>query len=163
MKNNVDFYDIYDYIYVPFWKTKIFITIIIILILAAIAVAAYFFYRHWQEKKLAQKPPPSPKEWALRELAKLKPEMYKSKQEFKEFYFALTRIYKTFLYKQFSWDIQEKTDEELLAFLRKKNATPDLINTLEKILHGSLLIKFANAQALKEQAQGDLKNLISIL
>jgi hypothetical protein len=163
VKNTIDFYDIYDYIYIPFWKTKIFITIVTILLFSAIAVASYFFYKKRKQKKLSQKPPLSPKEWALEELEKLNPEKYNTKQEFKDFYFSLTRIYKTFLYKKFSWQVAEKTDEELLEFLRNTDLGSSTIEKLEKILNGSLLIKFADAQALKEQAQVDLTSLISIL
>jgi len=169
MHKKIEFYDIYDYIYVPFYKTKIFIIIYIILVLAAIAALTYFLIKLRKSRKPIKKI--TPWEKALKELKELKPQIYETKQEFKNFYFEITNIIKKYFQKRFKLDIMEKTDEEVINFLKtcdkkelKSHARRALIiEKLEEVLQGSLFIKFANAEALREQASTDLEKMISIV
>ena len=154
-----DFYDIYDFIYVPFWKTNTFIACAVFVGLIACAIAGYLFYKRYK-KEIAK--PITPKEWALGELAKLTPQKYQTKEEFKKFYFALGSIFKGYLKEEKGWDLLEKTDTELLDILIQKGVDQEILSILKKIFEGSLLIKFANAEALRTQALEDLKSMIKI-
>lgn len=155
------FYDIYDYIFIPFWKTRPFIISSAIVASIILAITAYVITR-WVKAKNAKKKVITPAEWALGQLQALKPEQYQKKEEFKQFYFTITNIMKGYLKRAYNLDVAEKTDEELISFLKKKDFFP-LAERLEEVFHSSLLIKFANAQALREQAQKDLLTLISLI
>lgn len=160
--NGTKFYDIYDYIYVPFWKTTTFVIILATVLTIICTICLYFLVKRARNKSRIT-PAITPGEWALGELKKLTPQKYQTKEEFKLFYFELTRITKEYLEKQFSIDVVEKTDEELIAHLQAHNFPQNFIQKLETVLRGSLLIKFANAQALREQAQNDLKTVIFLI
>lgn len=162
MKSDVEFYDIYDYIYVPFWKTKTFI-VIVAFATAVIGLITAYFIINYIKKKNAQKKVLTSWEWALQELEGLEPQSYESKEEFKQFYFAITNIIKHYLKKRFSFDLFEKTDEELIKSLKSKKFDMNIVAQLDEVLKGSLLIKFANAQALREQTQKDLDTVIDIV
>ena len=162
MSDQTKFYDIYDYLYIPFWQTTTFFVIMLCLLLVASGIGVYFLVKHLR-KKAAKVPEIMPWEWALGELKKLAPGRYETKDEFKQFYFELTRIAKLYLQKRFEWDLVEKTDNQLISYLKAQKCNKNVITSLESVLQGSLLIKFANAQALREQAQTDLKTVISLI
>ena len=128
-----------------------------------IALLSYALYKQYKKRQAEKKPELQPWQKAIEKLKKLTPEKYETKEEFKKFYFRISHIFKVFLQKQFVWDVLEKTDDELIKFLRAKTFDIKLIENLKSILEGSLLIKFANEQALKEQARKDLDLLISII
>jgi hypothetical protein len=161
MNTQDTFYDIYDYIFVPFWQTKPFIISSIAVAVILLAITAYFIIR-WVKKKNAMKKVVTPAEWALEQLRALKPEQYQKKEEFKQFYFTITKIIKSYLKRAYNLDTIEKTDEELIRYLRDKEFHT-LADKLEEVFNSSLLIKFANAQALREQAQKDLLTIISLI
>lgn len=158
--NKIDFYDIYDYIYVPFYKTRFFIITVIILVFLTLAVLTYFFIKKRKQKTIKI---PTPSEIALQALSKFSPQNYETKKEFKVFYFEITKIIKKYLQDRFKLDLIEKTDEELIAHLKAQSFEKSIIKKLEKVLQGSLLIKFANAQALREQAQTDLNTIVTVI
>ena len=154
-----EFYDIYDFIYIPVWKTNTFITIMIILGAILFLITGYIIYKKYKTEVIT---PLTPQEWALGELTKLDPMKYEKKEDFKKFYFTLGNIYKKYLKKAHKWDVLEKTDQELLDFLREKAVQENHVVIIEKVFTGSLLIKFANAEALKAQAQEDLRAVIAL-
>jgi hypothetical protein len=163
----IKFYDIYDFIYIPFWKTKIFMIFAVTLLIIIFSIALFFLIRHIKNKN-KQLRVITPWEQAIAELKELDPKNYQTKAEFKKFYFAITKIFKKYLKKQFS--IPPLTDEELISRLQKQTVggiiphfDKDIINNLKTILQGSLLIKFANEQALREQAQKDLDSMILLI
>jgi hypothetical protein len=176
MNEKIVFYDIYDYIHIPFWKTKFFISCTIIFTIIALAIVAYFLIKFLKNKYREKKIVPL-WEKTIGELQKLTPTKYETKEEFKTFYFTITKIIKKYIFERFSINLLEKTDVETIEYL--KGALPpteaqppaidhkiidlDFIDRLEKIFQGSLFIKFANAQALKEQALKDLNIIIALV
>jgi len=155
------FYDIYEYIYVPFWKSVPFI-ISIICLAALVTGATTFLFVRARKKRMAKKEL-SPLETTLLKLKKLSPENLKIKQEYKLFYFKLTEIFKQFLQKDRNWPTEEKTDDELIDYINEKGVDKNLIVKLKKILGGALLVKFANQEALQDQTKNDLWEMISIV
>lgn len=147
----LDFYDIYDYYTIPFWQTTWFMVLIAILIIMVIGAVCLFL--------LHKKNNQQPWQWAEQELSHLANTPLIHKADYKKFYFALTKIIKGYLHKQYLWMLHDKTDEELIAFLVEKNADPEIIEMLKKIADGALWIKFANAQALKSQADADIQTV----
>lgn len=160
MNGQSKFYDIYDYIFIPFWKTRSFTIVVIIAILIALAVATYAV--HLKIKKNI-KIILTPAQLAINELNKLSPEKYKTKEEFKNFYFAISEIMKKYLNEQFGWIVKEKTDDELLRYLFEQEFDKNLLKTLENVLYGSLLIKYANEESLKNQAEKAISDTILII
>jgi len=146
-----DIYEIYDYYYQPFWQTTFFKIVFVIVVLLLIAVTFFLFLR-WRCLKQQ-----SPWEWALSQIDKLVIEKYKNKTDFKKFYFALTDIVKKYLHIRFGWATTDKTDDELIEFLRQQGFKGDLLTTLKTMFEGALWIKFANEDVIRTQAELDLK------
>jgi hypothetical protein len=156
MQAQTDFYEIYDYFYQPLLEKTSFRILLALFVLAIIALIFILFFKR-------KKRPVAVWEWALKELSALKPERCITKLEYKSFYFQLTGILKTYLNKRFSWQTEDKTDEELILYLQKQDFDSNLMEQLEKALHGASWVKFANEDALKKQAESDLKTVISVV
>ena len=154
MKKPVDFYEIYDYYYQPVWERSsfklTFISFVAILIGVIIFFIIKYFLRKRREKSLL------PWEWALKELNRLELEKCSNKKEYKIFYFDLTDIIKKYLNKRYSWDTQDKTDEELLVYLQDKKFDPVVLEKLSSLVDGALWVKFADEDALRIQIDKDL-------
>jgi hypothetical protein len=151
MKSNTqDFYDIFDYYSPPFWNTlwgKLTIAFIIIFL---ISVFITFIILKRKKRSL------TPYEWVMSELSKISFAKYKKKEEFKKFYFLLTELIKKYFHKRYLWETENKTDEEFIYYLNDIHFDPAIIESLKKICDGALWIKFANQEALKNQAEKDL-------
>ena len=126
MEQMAKFYEIFDYYYKPFTQTIYFKLAIaggILLLIGIVALIIWF-------KKFKK---PQPWEWAEEELNKIDMNSYKTKKEFKDFYFTITGIIKHYLEKRHSWDTQGKTDEELVTYLKARNFAVGPLASLEKI------------------------------
>ena len=147
--NNEETFDIYDYYEPPLHEQPLVIASAVGIVLL-IGIAVFFFIRRWRSKA------PPPHEWALTELKKLSPSNATKKQEFKTFYFILTKILKEYLVKRYELNIMAKTDEELIYFLEDRKFSPELVADLKKIHSNAELVKFANQDIIKTQAEKDL-------
>ncbi len=153
-----DFYEIYDYYSQPLLENKI-VQVSLFSLATIIIVGAVFLYVFLRRRKR----PLTLWEQTLRELGNLKLDKCVSKKDFKIFYFKLTEIFKKYLEKRYGWNVENKTDDELITLLEKQNFDKDLLVQIQKILAGALWIKFANQEALKIQAETDLKTIINIV
>ena len=81
----------------------------------------------------------------------------------KEFYLATTSILKTYLNHRYGYQVLSKTDDEMIRYLQDINYDGSLIDQIEEVLQGSIIIKFANAQAAQEQINADYERVISII
>lgn len=156
MQTQTDFYEIYDYCSRPLLE-RLSVQIGLGVFVLAVVCAAIFIFLKLKRRPIAVW------EWALKELAALKPERCVSKNEYKFFYFKLTGVLKKYLNKRFGWHAENKTDEELVLYLQKQNFDSNLMNLLEKTLQGASWIKFANEDALKNQAETDLKTVMFVV
>lgn len=154
MDNIIDFYDIYDYYTIPFWQTTWFMVCIGLLIVT-IGVLCFFILR----KKTTQ----LPWQWAEQEVNRLSQMTLTHKNDYKKFYFTLTTIIKGYLNKQYDWKLDDKTDEELNEWLTQQKFNPEITEMLKKIADGALWIKFANADALKSQADADITKVLLMI
>ncbi|MFA5075058.1 MAG: hypothetical protein WC436_03045 [Candidatus Babeliales bacterium] len=148
------FYENYGYYYKPFWQTTYFKFFSFFLIFILVVLALYFIFKFFLKKRKKEF---LPWEWALQELNKFDFAKFTSKKDYKKFYFDLTCILKKYLEKRFNWHIQDKTDEELVIFLKEKKFDGNLLSGIENLLQGALTIKFAGQDILKIQADKDLK------
>lgn len=156
------FYDIYGYFYRPFWQTHIFKMIIITLCALVVLFCSYMLILYLKKRK-NKITTLSSWEWALKELNQLSLKKQFNKNEYKHFYFELTKIVKKYLYKRYKWNVKDKTDDELIIFLQEKSFDQILLNNLQEILHGALLIKFADETTLQSQIEKDLKLIIEFI
>jgi hypothetical protein len=95
-------------------------------------------------------------EWAYQELENLTEQFPTTKKGGKLFYFKLTRIIKEYLLRRYKWKVLDKTDDELISFLRTKQFSPRLLEDVKVLLRGIVEIKFADAQSMKEQLKRDV-------
>ncbi len=175
MKNPVDFYEIYDYYYQPFWTSSGFKIISFLLILIVLVIVAYFFIKRFIKK---EEPKLMPWEWALKKLTSFPLKKCNTKSDYKKFYFYLTDVIKTYFHKRFEWETEDKTDAELIKYVENKNLdnpspiqpsqqlrrsrrlrtiNKKLVNNLRQLTESALWIKYANEDALKTQAEKDLE------
>lgn len=157
-----DFYEIYDYYTQPLLERKsVQVSLISI---GIITITSLIFIFIFLRKKLK---PLTVWQVALKELNQLNPDKYTTKEDFKNFYFKLTDIFKRYLNKRYNWPTQDKTDSELIKQLEQQNFNQnfnsDILAQVQKILEGALWVKFANQDALKVQAQADLQTIIKII
>lgn len=145
-----EFHDIYSYHYPPFWQTTTFYILLSLILLVVGGFIAFLLIM----KKRRQL---TPEEWAFAQLEQIKSIPRESKREYQRLYFSLTSMIKEYLAKRFDWKTVDKTDEELLTFLEKQGFNKELLEKLQETLEGATRIKFANEQALKEQAQRDFE------
>ncbi|MBD3272964.1 hypothetical protein GF385_01275 [Candidatus Dependentiae bacterium] len=160
MKKDIDFYEVYEYYSQPIWQNFYFRIFIIFFILFISSLIIFFIFKLLKKRKEKTL---SAWDWALLELNKLDIKKYSTKEDFKNFYFKLTNIIKTYFYKRYDWHVLDKTDEELIVFLEKSDFNKELLENLKVIFNDSLYIKFAGQETLKTQAEKDLdiiKNII---
>ncbi len=151
-----DFYDIYGYEFTPFWQTGLFIIGISIVGTLVLAFCVGFLIRYIRHRRNRLSVLLS-HEWAEIALEKLIKNLPETKEGYKLFYFTLSEIIKEYIFLRFTWQVQNKTDEELLSFLKKQNSFFDkkLLEDLKEIFGGALEVKFADAQTLKKQVEKD--------
>ena len=160
--NNTRFYEIYDFWYQPFWETLWFqvgaggFALLVILLLSWWVIRR--IRRRRAEKKLLL-----PWEWAFDEVADLTPTQYTSKEAFKQFYFHLTLVIKTYLQKRYGWSLEHKTDKELISYLTYKKFAKSLLKDLKVLFESAAQVKFADMEALPMQAGRDLQTVYEVI
>lgn len=148
MKNPLDF-EIYEF-YEPHWWENTWIKIAII-ILGLIIIAGLTYFLLTRRRK-----PLTPGQLALKELAGLDGKDFSTKKEVRLAYFTLTSIIKRYLKSQFGLRVLDKTDDEVIEFIEEKQFHAPTLEALKKIHSNSLLVKFANYDMIKTQAEQDL-------
>lgn len=156
MQSQTDFFEIYDYYTQPMVERTSFWVFLVFLCLVLFSLAVFLYFRRKKRKITVW-------EWALKELSLLSPQKCTAKSEYKKFYFQLTGILKQYLNRRFGWHTENKTDDELLGYLQKQNFDSSLLSELSKTLQGASWIKFANEDALKNQAEADLKTVTMLV
>jgi len=147
------FFDIYDFRFVPFVKTKTFSVLFICLLVLTLAVIVFLiFYLIKKRKEI----PLEPWQWAEAELSKFSVSKLKDKNDFKIFYYSLTHLLKKYFTKRFAWKLEDKTDEEIEVYLQDVGADLKIFEAFVVLLNSSVMVKFADEYALPVQAQKDL-------
>jgi hypothetical protein len=72
---------------------------------------------------------------------------------YKFFFSAATFFLKQYLHRLYGWKVLDKTDDELLAFVKVHDEVPELIvKQVEELLSYAQMVKFADQAALAEKA-----------
>ncbi len=158
----IELHDIYGFSYTPFWHETWFVVTVAVLGLAVLALVIWLV-RWWLERRRLRRPPLTSWEEAFRALERLTQNPPTTKEECKAFYFALSDIVKAYLGRRFTWQLSEKTDEELLVFLRAQHLDPALCTLVEQVTSGAMHIKFADAESMREQAERDSAQVYELI
>lgn len=148
-------HDIYDVWHVPFWQRPWFYwsvySCICMLLLLVIGIII-FTYRS-RKKKIAI----TPWDEALQSLTVLQQQPVVTIEQGGNLYAALTQLLKKYLHQRYGFDIESKTDEEVIVYLEQNNFDPLLLVDIREIFEGSVYIKFAHVQVMQEHIEKDLK------
>ena len=154
----LEFRDIYDISYDPWWLQNWFFITVGSLIVMALLVGVYVWYRR------KQKPALSFADQALQAIIVL--EKSDKIQNPQQFYTALTAIVKRYMQQRFSLHFVGLTDDEFLEHLEKQpGIAPEIIEQVKEIFNGVVLIKFAQGQAAQDtmtQSVQNGKNIIAL-
>ncbi|MGB8366920.1 MAG: hypothetical protein WCD44_01035 [Candidatus Babeliales bacterium] len=155
-------YNNYDIWHKPFWQTTTFywamiaVATLIFIVICYFLIKKYFSYKKkkilptWQ--RLLQE---LESQWTI---GLIKPE------QSKKFYHLVTAILKNYLQDQFNFSLHSKTDDEVIAYLaQKEEITQKVLENIQTVFKGSILIKFANEQAIQEQIEHDYKRTITLI
>lgn len=148
---SVELYDIYGVWHVPFWQTTPFIISMWILAGSVMIAVLYLLYRVF----IARKRIITPQEWALQELDALWDNRGFTRDDGKRFYSKLTEILKTYLEKQYGYNVRGATDPELISYLTEVEFSQELLSLLTRIIDGTQEIKFSDIDAIPEQMERD--------
>lgn len=160
MNKSLEFYEAYGYISEPLWESVYFRIFVYSLIFIFAGLVFFFLYRYLKKRK---KKKLTAGDWAILKLNKINIGKYKTKQDFKKFYFDITEILKKYFYKRYNWFVIDKTDKEFIEFLRSKEFDQSLLEKLDTIFNDAIFIKFAAQEAFKPQAKKDLKFLYELI
>jgi hypothetical protein len=145
----MQFYDIYDVWYTPWYKTYYFYSVVAIIFL----FFSYLFYRWYtNRKKLVVELSASQK--ALLTIEKLKREYYNNPQVA---YSILTHTLKVYLESYYKISLVGQTDSEFLETIALQNHATLLMDDLKIIFDGVAHIKFAGQDAQEEQFKKSLE------
>lgn len=146
-------YENYGIWHIPFWQTEMFalgVKIACAFVLCVLCfVAVWLYLRHKKRKKM------SPAEQIVADLCTLKTEYKVQVACGKEFYVSLSDIIKRYFFYCHGYDVLGKTDAELIEYLINTRIDQKIVDDIQYILHGSEVIKFANAQAVQERIVAD--------
>jgi hypothetical protein len=139
----MQFYDIYDVWYTPWYKTHYFY----IFLATVFLLFSYLIYRWYKNRKVfIVKLSPSQK--ALLIIEKLKKE---SHENYSLCYMILTQTLKSYLEEESNIPLKGLTDEEFITLAqRQKFFSPEILQNLITILEGIIFIKFAGERAQNE-------------
>ena len=145
----IQFYDIYDVWYTPWYKTYYFYGAVGVLCAAIV----YVLYR-WYKNRKAPVVQLSPQEKALHLIEHLK----KTAQEPRHSYAILTHMLKVYLESCYKIPLVGKTDDEFLAIIMvQPTVSKETIDDLKIIFDGVTYIKFAGESTQVEQLKKALE------
>lgn len=117
-------------------------------------VAALFWWRRRKQFERDTVPPPSPHEFAFAELDKLLALGLLEKGEAKLFYLRLSNVLRHYIEDRFGLRAPEQTTEEFLAELQRSQPfAPKHNESLQAFLEHCDLVKFAELQPTREEAE----------
>ncbi len=148
-------YDIYDLLFTPFWRTTPF------LVTVACITGLCLSYGAWRYWKKMRSRPRTPWEEAQMRLDELRAKVTTTDANI--LYASITDTLKKYLERRYSYQLLEKTEEEIVVFL-STSAMPDQIkNAAQEIFSRAVAYKFGNAQESVGQMVVDVQNAKRII
>lgn len=142
-------YGIYHTWHVPFWQTDWFFYTVC-MCGALIGLLFFVLLVRWFKKRKHVETP-----WAkaVRLCEQLKAAPCNTQIDAKNIYCALTDILKEYSAARYAYDVRGKTDAQLVSFLKNNDFDALLVDHIQTIVDGALLVKFAKQDALQENIQ----------
>jgi hypothetical protein len=134
------------------------------MILAGLAVLLFLKYRKPRSReKTVVEPPLPPGELAHRELAAIQALKLPAKGEFKRYYTLVSESVRKFLGAEFGFPVLERTTEEVLHDIHKRDVPARVRERTGKFLQDADLVKFAKYTPLLEEADTAMEQAIKIV
>lgn len=154
--NEIQFYDIYDVWYTPWYKTTYFYIALTCIVLGII----YLLYRWYRNRKrVVVKLSPVQKATCM--LANIEK---KHLNDPSLSYTLLTQTIKIYIQEEYDKSLLGATDDEFINYiLTQKFLTEDLVKDIVTLFEGSNFIKFAGQEAQHEELQRALNLAMTIL
>lgn len=148
-------HDIYDVWHVPFWQRSWFYWSVwaCIFVLVIFVIGIVICNYRSRKKKIAV----APWDAALQSLGVLQQKPITTTEQGSNLYAALTQLLKKYLHQRYGFDIESKTDDEVIVYLEHHNFDPLLLADIREIFEGSVYIKFAHVHVMQEHIEKDLK------
>lgn len=108
-----------------------------------IVILVEFYFK--KRRKTAVRIVAPPHEIALKALNQLKNMKYLDREDFREYYFRLSEIFRHYLEMRYKYPAAEMTVEELIPFLEKLTIIRELKDTSRSIIKRADMAKFAKA------------------
>lgn len=146
--------------------------ILIILLILFFATFLYFFYRWYQNREETKEEPKQqfiPPDPFLDPLVLLNEELsdlsdtskLSTFEDYEKFYVRLGDSIRAYLKRVYKIPALEMTTREIIDALHHEIASSDIITITRKVLNEADMVKFANFQPTKEQAESVLKRALS--
>ncbi len=153
----IEFVDIEDVWYHPWWQSNWFYVASIALCCLIVVILVYYLYqRGWFGKKL------SIDQQALKEIQILAATSYDSEKKIYEAYFQITLILKIYFEQLYDIYLSDKSDVEIMPIIAKF-IDPVLQPLLVEFLQRSFQIKFARNSISEQMLQDDIKFVQKII
>lgn len=161
MENRLELHPSYGLWHKPFWQTDWFYYLLLIsggILLMLILWYATALYRARKRKN-------QPWRLALERLQELRPLLVCQSNAMvsKEFYIRLNIIIKNYLYARYGFNVESKTDEELIRFLESTSLNREIVQHMCNIYEDGIEAKFAQGSVLHTILERDLNYSIDII
>lgn len=147
------------------YRVLIFPAIVVaMMILTGIGVFFYLRYRKRRRLKRALiEPPLPPGEIAHQELSQIQALRLPAKGEFKTYYSMVSESVRKFLGAEFSFHVLERTTEEVLQDIQKRDVPDSVREHTGKFLQKADMVKFAKYIPLPEEADAAMEQALTIV
>ena len=132
--------------------------VIYLLLAIAAVIAGLIAYRRYRKrpKPVPAAPPPSLEARTLALLVALEREDLISARKFREFYFRLSEVLRSYLGERFNFEALEQTTPELLAYLHKHRFPGISLENLEDFARLSDFVRYAKSEPNAQEASDHL-------
>ncbi|GEM_PF-5886322 len=160
MEKIAELYPMYGLWKQPWWQTSWFFYTASG-IATIFALGLLWLLARWYRQKKHKK---TPWDLALTRLADLQLMVTKQpSMPSKEIYIRITIIIKNYLYSHYAFNVESKTDDELITFLEQASFDHTLITVLQEMVKNSIEAKFAQQQLDASIATRDIQSCIQLI
>jgi hypothetical protein len=154
-------FDIYGMWHEPFWQTSWFhgicYALIVCIVLLLGLIIGYYIYRKLYKNRL------SAWQYACLQLEPLTKRQYQDREDAKQAYTIITSVLKEYCASRFSWPVISATDDEFATYVKTTSLLPELVEDIQHIVSGAVMVKFANQNALALQVITDANRALSVV
>jgi len=134
-------------------------------IVLLLVIIAFICIRVWikKRKRVEVEAERAPDEIAIDNLHDLKESEYLEKEDYREFYFRLSEIFRGYIESRFGFPAQECTTEELVPQIEKLKLSRSQKDTVRLLTRWEDLVKFAKHKPNRERAEKDWEQTLNLI